>query len=166
MINTLEGIVKKLNLLPHPEGGYYRETYRADPFSVPPKELGIDKERNLSTAIYFLLTKGNFSAFHRIKQDEVWHHYLGDAIAIHCISPEGAYEKLLLGKEFENGELPQHVVTGGTWFASETLGEYSLAGCTVAPGFDFADFEMAERTILLSYYSEHRDVITALTRNT
>ncbi|MEM8896334.1 MAG: cupin domain-containing protein [Bacteroidota bacterium] len=160
----IEKVVSELGLIPHPEGGYYRETYRSNQFSIPPEELGIDAARNLSTAIYFLLTKGNFSAFHRIKQDEVWHHYLGDAIAIHCISPEGEYEKLLLGKKFENGELPQHVVKGGAWFASETLGEYSLAGCTVAPGFDFADFEMAERSFLQDKYSDHESIIVKMTR--
>lgn len=160
----IERIVKELDLVAHPEGGFYRETFRSDQSSVPPEQLGISTERNLSTAIYFLLTKGNFSAFHRIKQDEVWHHYLGDAIAIHCISPEGDYEKLLLGKDFENGELPQHVVQGGTWFASETLGDYSLAGCTVAPGFDFADFEMAKRSFLLDKYSEHESIIEKMTR--
>ena len=98
-------IVEELELSPHPEGGFYRETYRSNYSSVPPQELGIEVERNLSTAIYFLMTQGNFSAFLRIKQDEFWHHYLGESIAIHCISPEGAYQKLLLGKNFENGIL-------------------------------------------------------------
>ncbi|MGB6037446.1 MAG: cupin domain-containing protein [Cryomorphaceae bacterium] len=161
---SIQDLADHLDLLPHPEGGYYKETYRSDLSQLPPETLGIGAERNLSTAIYFLLTKGNFSAFHRIKQDELWHHYLGDAIAVHTISPEGAYAKLLLGKNLANGEFPQHMVKGGTWFASESLGEYSLAGCTVAPGFDFADFELPPQEELLKQFPQHREVVLRLTR--
>lgn len=160
----LQDLVDQLDLLPHPEGGYYKESYRSKLAHLPPSELNIAEPRNISTAIYFLLTKGNFSAFHRIKQDELWHHYLGDAIAVHTISPEGKYAKLLLGKNFTIGEFPQHLVKGGTWFASESLGEYSLAGCTVAPGFDFADFEMPDQADLLKLFPKHEDVIRRLTR--
>jgi predicted cupin superfamily sugar epimerase len=163
-IDSIQDLVDRLDLLPHPEGGFYKETYRSDLSQIPPDALKIGEQRNLSTAIYFLLTKGNFSAFHRIKQDELWHHYIGDPIAVHIISPEGKYAKLLLGKDLEKGELPQHMVKGGTWFASETLGEYSLAGCTVAPGFDFADFEMAQREDLANHFPVHREIIGLFTR--
>ncbi|MFT6996410.1 MAG: putative cupin superfamily sugar epimerase [Cryomorphaceae bacterium] len=162
--NSIQDLVDRLDLLPHPEGGYYKETYRSDLAQLPPNALGIKVERNLSTAIYFLLTKGSFSAFHRIKQDELWHHYLGDPIAVHTISPEGEYAKLLLGKDLAKGEFPQHMVKGGTWFASESLGEYSLAGCTVAPGFDFADFELPPRKLLLDRFPQHSEIILRLTR--
>ena len=87
-IQSIQELVDQLELLPHPEGGYYKETYRSDLNHLPPEALGIREERSISTAIYFLLTGGNFSAFHRIKQDELWHHYLGDSIAVHTISPE------------------------------------------------------------------------------
>jgi predicted cupin superfamily sugar epimerase len=109
---TVSILVDRLDLLPHPEGGYYKETYRSDLAQLPPNALGIKVERNLSSAIYFLLTKGSFLAFHRIKQDELWHHYLGDPIAVHTISPEGAYHKLLLGENLEKGEFPQHMAKG------------------------------------------------------
>ncbi|MCZ4407279.1 cupin domain-containing protein [Cryomorphaceae bacterium 1068] len=164
MPQSIQDLVNQLHLLPHPEGGYYRETYRSDLSHLPPNALGIEEERNISTAIYFLLTGGNFSAFHRIKQDELWHHYMGDAIAVHTISPEGEYQKLLLGKDLAKGELPQHLVKGGTWFASESLGEYSLAGCTVAPGFDFADFELPPQEELLDLFPQHCSEIERLTR--
>jgi predicted cupin superfamily sugar epimerase len=163
-MHSIQDLVDRLDLLPHPEGGYYKETYRSDLSQLPPGALAIKEKRNLSTAIYFLLTKGNFSAFHRIKQDELWHHYMGHAIAVHTISPEGKYYKLLLGKDLAKGELPQHVVKGGTWFASESLGDYSLAGCTVAPGFDFSDFELPPRDLLLELFPQHREVILSLTR--
>lgn len=160
----MEQLIEKLGLQSHPEGGFFRETYRSSEKQVPPDSLGIEADRNLSTAIYFMLTKGNFSAFHRIKQDEVWHHYLGGTIVIHSISPEGEYQKFSLGKDLEKGEKPQYVVPAGHWFASETLDDYALAGCTVAPGFDFADFEMAERSQLLTLFPQHEEVIQRLTR--
>jgi predicted cupin superfamily sugar epimerase len=161
---STQDLVDRLDLLPHPEGGYYRETYRSDFSHLPPNSFGIKEKRSISTAIYFLLTQGNFSAFHRIKQDELWHHYMGDAVAVHTISPEGEYHKLLLGKDLGEGEFPQHMVKGGTWFASETLGVYSLAGCTVAPGFDFADFELPKRESLLDLFPHLTEEITGLTR--
>lgn len=164
MNKTVNALVEQLQLLPHPEGGFYRETYRSSISRVPHAEFSIAEKRNTSTAIYFLLTKGNFSAFHRIKQDELWHHYLGDAVAIHTISPEGVYAKLLLGKDLNRNEFPQHIVKGGFWFASETIGEFALAGCTVAPGFDFADFDLPSRSKMLDLFPEHSEVISRLTR--
>jgi len=164
MSQSVQDLVNQLDLLPHPEGGYYKETYRSNLSHLPPAELEITDPRSISTAIYFLLTKGNFSAFHRIKQDELWHHYMGAAIAVHTISPKGEYHKLLLGSDLAKGEFPQHLVKGGTWFASESLGDYSLAGCTVAPGFDFADFELPPQKELLDLFPEHRNEIVRLTR--
>lgn len=162
--SEIEKLISILDLKPHPEGGFFKETYRSRENHKPPESLRIEGDRSISTAIYFMLRKGNFSAFHRIKQDEVWHHYLGGTIVIHSISPEGKYRKFGLGKNLEEGEKPQHVVPGGYWFASETLDEYALAGCTVAPGFDFADFEMAERGELILAFPEHEREILRLTR--
>lgn len=153
-------IVQKLNMLPHPEGGYYREVYRA--MDECPTTQG---RRSASTAIYFLLEQGNFSAFHRIKSDELWHHYEGVALEIYVIGADGELEIMKLGKDFSKGEEPLRIVRKGLWFASRVLEEgYALVGCTVAPGFDFSDFELASRQELLSLYPKHKKIIEELTR--
>ena len=158
-----EDWIKKLNLIPHPEGGYYKETYRS---SVSEEFNGFEGKRNACTSIYFMLTKGNFSAFHKIKSDEMWHFYDGDSISIFVLTVEGEIEEIKLGLNFENGETPQAVVPAGAWFASRVsgVGEFALVGCTVAPGFDFQDFELANRQELLSQYPKHAELITELTR--
>jgi predicted cupin superfamily sugar epimerase len=161
---TIDELVKQLGLLPHPEGGFYAETYRSTTgFSQSGDRQGY---RSYSTAIYFLLTKGNFSALHRIKSDEVWHFYLGDPVHVHSISPEGDYHCIALGNHFTKGEVPQYVVPAGWWFGSESVGEigYSLVGCTVAPGFDFADFELAEKEKLIGKFPSQKSIIEKLTR--
>lgn len=152
-----------LDLEPHPEGGYFKETYRSDILEKFDSHNGV---RNVSTGIYFLLTKGNFSAFHRIKSDEMWHHYDGSAIEIFWITEEGKINTITLGKDMEDYQVPQAVIPANAWFASrvEEGGEYALAGCTVAPGFDFQDFEMADRVDLLQKYPNYREIIRALTR--
>jgi predicted cupin superfamily sugar epimerase len=157
--------VDKLQLTAHPEGGYYRELYRSveildncclgDTFSG---------NRNLSTAIYYLLTKGDFSAFHRIKSDEIWHFYAGDSLQLHIIHPDGKYETKIVGnKPFTNLE-PSVVVPKACWFAAIPLGEYALVGCTVAPGFAFEDFELAERQALKKLFPQYSELIESLTR--
>lgn len=153
--------------MPHPEGGYFKETYRseisADVKALPQK---FKSSRNFCTAIYFLLTSDNFSVFHRIKQDEIWHFYCGSPISLHVLSKDGSYKKHLIGQNLEKGEVPQFVVKAGDWFASEVQvpNSYALAGCTVSPGFDFADFEMVERKELLQKYPLHDKIISRLTR--
>ncbi len=168
MERRIEKIVQKLDMKPHPEGGFFKETYRSK--GVVPKEALSDEfgaQRNFCTAIYFLLTADNFSAFHRIKQDEIWHFYEGNAIDIHVIDVHGVYEKHVVGMDIDNGEFPQLVVPAGAWFASGLSKQngYALVGCTVAPGFDFADFELAERKDLIQQFPKHKDVITKFTRN-
>lgn len=150
---------------PHPEGGWYKETYRSE--GVVSKPLGFDGERSYSTAIYFLLTKDNFSAFHRIKSDEMWHFYDGDGLVIHELRTDGSYIKHQLGLGLEEGEQPQLVIAANSWFASEVKegGTWCLVGCTVSPGFDFNDFEMANRSQLLEEYPNHSNVISRLTRS-
>ncbi|MFT4544540.1 MAG: putative cupin superfamily sugar epimerase [Bacteroidia bacterium] len=158
--------IDQLQMLRHPEGGWYKETYRAKG-SIPSSELeNIDGDRNYSTAIYFLLTEDNFSAFHRIKSDEMWHFYDGDGLSIHEISETGSYIKHQLGLDLEGIEEPQLVVKCNSWFATEVKegGSWCLVGCTVSPGFDFEDFEMPRRKLLLEQYPDHSDVITKLTR--
>lgn len=165
-MDTIKDIVRQLGLQPHPEGGFYRETYRS-PDEVQPIYLGHKGKRNCSTCIYFLLTSDSFSAFHRIKQDEIWHFYKGSPVGIHMISKDGLYSMIRLGNNFDKGEIPQFVVPNGTWFASEVIDEngFALTGCTVSPGFDFADFEMGNRQKLIDAYPHAAEIIRRLTRD-
>ena len=160
--------IRKLQLEPHPEGGYFRQTYRANLVlakeSLPREFTGA---RAVSTAIYFLLEGENFSAFHRLLSDELWHFYVGSALVVHVIDEQGRYSEILLGSDPDRGEALQAVVKAGCWFASEVKDRksFALVGCTVAPGFEFADFEMAKREELVKDYPQHRRVIDRLTRN-
>ncbi len=159
---TAEYYADKLQMLPHPEGGWYKETYRAAETvasSALPTRFG--GERNFSTAIFFLLTGKTFSAFHRIKSDEVWHFYAGSCLNIYVIDSRGQLRTIKLGNNPERGEEFQAVVKAGSWFASQPEQEdtFSLVGCTVAPGFDFKDFELANREELVSLFPEHRALI-------
>lgn len=161
----IDQIIKQYSLKPHPEGGYYAETYRSKELiaskSLPERFSG---DRTFATAIYFLLVKDSFSAFHRIKSDECWHFYDGDALHVHVLHTDGSYELICMGKNGLKGEVFQAVVPAGAWFASETTGAYSFVGCTVAPGFDFDDFEMAHFQTLQSQYPEQEKLIKRLCR--
>lgn len=161
-------IIKKLNLKEHPEGGYFSETYRSSEI-ISNQNLGkaYVGERNYSTCIYFMLTSEKFSAFHKINQDEIWHYYKGVPLKLHIISREGNYSYIMIGNSFENNEVPQYVVKGGDWFAAEVLENngYTLVGCTVSPGFDFADFVLPKRNEMIDLYPEHKDIITKLTHS-
>ncbi|WP_374759373.1 cupin domain-containing protein [Dyadobacter fanqingshengii] len=160
--------IEKYALSAHPEGGYYAETYRASenvPQQVLPARFSGD--RSFSTGIYFLLETHNFSAFHRIKSDEMWHFYAGEALEIFVIDAEQRDMQIIkLGNNPENGEMFQAVVPAGAWFASRPAqgSTYALVGCTVAPGFDFADFEMADREALQMQFPEFEQIIQELTR--
>jgi uncharacterized protein len=164
-MHNIQSLIDHLQLQPHPEGGYFRETYRSTGI-IDGKELSLDSDRNFSTAIYFMLTSDNFSAFHRIKSDEVWHFYAGAPLYVHVIDQLGVYHRHQAGINIEKGEVPQLVVKAGDWFGSSvaTKDSFSLVGCTVAPGFDFRDFEMAERDKLLREFPEHKEIIIELTR--
>jgi predicted cupin superfamily sugar epimerase len=163
--SKIKGYVDRLSLQTHPEGGYYARTYestiRVPEYSLPDRFTG---DRLISTAIYFLLEGNQFSAFHRIKSDELWHYYDGCGLCIYVIHPDGRGEQLWLGKDIDNGFSFQHVVPAGSWFASKPVKEddFTLCGCTVAPGFDFADFEMADKNSLLKNYPQHKKWIDAL----
>lgn len=159
--------ITNLQLEKHPEGGYYRRTYESKE-TIPQTALpdGYNGKRFLGTAIYFLLDGHDFSAFHKLKQDEMWHFYEGSPIHIHTIDANGNYKLVKLGRDIENGECLQYVVPGKTYFASEIVDKdhYALVGCTVIPGFDFEDFEMPPRKELIAKYPEHEQLITRLTR--
>jgi len=160
--------IKKLRLEPHPEGGFYRQTYKADQVlpreALPPTFTG---PRVVSTAIYFLLEGKSFSAFHRLRSDELWHFYTGAPVLVHVIGESGEYSKILLGSDPDAGEQLQAVVKAGRWFASHVKDgkSFALVGCTVAPGFDFEDFELAKREELTRHYPQHRELIEKLTRD-
>ncbi|MDP2599496.1 MAG: cupin domain-containing protein [Deltaproteobacteria bacterium] len=163
---TAEDLVKILDLKPHPEGGFFKETYRDEgkivQKALPEKFKG---DRHFSTAIYFLLPEGTKSSFHRIQSDEVWHFYLGGSLTIVQIAPDGKMEKITLGSDVKKGEKLQYVVPAGYWFGAypNSGSSYSFVGCTVSPGFDFADFEMGKREELLKQYPNARQEIELLT---
>ncbi len=148
--------IDKLNLKPHPEGGFYKETYR----SIE----SINGNRSLMTSIYFLLTSDNVSHFHRIKSDEHWFYHAGDSLTVHLLNEHG-HVKLKLGPILENGEEFHHVVPKNTIFGSsvEEEGGFSLVSCVVAPGFDFEDFELLNSTELLRHFPDEKEIITKLT---
>lgn len=164
---TVETLVKELDLLPHPEGGYYKETYRSEG-KIPQSYLSPDfnGDRNMATGIYFLIEKGNFSALHKIKSDETWHFYYGDALEVIEINEQGILTITKIGSHLLQGETFQYTVKANTWFGSRVgeNGIFSLVGCTVYPGFDFNDFELASRHLLIQLFPQHTNIITELTR--
>jgi predicted cupin superfamily sugar epimerase len=163
---SIDKLVIDLNLTPHPEGGFYREIFRSEGIFPVSDDSAFPSGRNYSTAIYFLLTDGNFSALHRIRSDETWHYYNGDPTLVVEITPEGKLIQTVLGPYIDQGQVFQYTVKAGHWFGSMVAnnGTYSLTGCTVAPGFDFRDFEMADRHQITKEFIEHADLIRRFTR--
>jgi len=163
MTLTAATLIETLGLKPHPEGGHFVETFRAPAL---PLELPGRGSRAASTAIYFLLEGGQFSAFHRVRSDELWHHYLGDPVEVHTLDESTGHEVVRLGPNVMTGERPQAVVPADVLQAARVIGKgFSLCGCTVAPGFDYADWELVERSALLARFPEHERLIASLTRN-
>jgi predicted cupin superfamily sugar epimerase len=163
-----EAWINSLKLLPHPEGGYYREIYRSD---VIVEKSGLPSSfngsRSAGTSIYYLLKSGQRSLLHILKSDEIWHYYDGSAIVLSMIHNDGSYEEKLLGKNINEGEMPQIIIRGGIWFGAYPKDDnsYSLAGCTVTPGFDFEDFQLAERKKMLAKFPELESIIERLTKD-
>lgn len=160
-------LIKQLGLKSHPEGGYYKETYKSsEQIAAAALPEQFRSPRHFSTCIYFLMTSKSFSAFHRIQQDEIWHFYDGSPISLHILSPDGHYANHRIGRDIPAGELPQVVVSAGHWFAAEVIEEnsFSLVGCTVAPGFSFEDFELGTRTDLTRRFPDFAELIGRLTR--
>jgi predicted cupin superfamily sugar epimerase len=160
--------IDKLQLTSHVEGGAFREVYRSE-LVIPRQALPLffQGDRHAATHIYFLLRKGQFSAFHRIASDEGWHFYAGDSLLVYEITHNGRLITHHLGGDPEKRTTFFSVVSAGSWFASALAdgGEYGLVGCTVAPGFDFADFELADRETLAAQYPEHAELIHKFTRS-
>ena len=166
---TASDYITSLHMQPHPEGGYYAQTYAAGeliPRAALPGRFGGD--RPFSTAIYFLLENHNRSALHRIQSDEVWHFYAGGSLNVYVIDlASGTLSVIRLGNRPDRGEVFQAVVRAGCWFGAKPVGEpnvpaFSLVGCTVAPGFDFNDFELADSGTLLAQFPQHEAVIKRL----
>ena len=156
---SVEALRALLGLVPHPiEGGYFVETYRSAD--------RLPGGRAVSTAIYYLLTSHTFSAMHRLASDEVFHFYLGDAVEMLQLWPDGSHRLVLIGTALAVGERPQVVVPSGVWQGARLRpgGRFALLGATVAPGFDYADYEPASRPALLSSHPAAHAMITALTR--
>jgi uncharacterized protein len=167
-MTSAKDYIDALNLLPHPEGGWYRETYRAGetlPQNVLPKRF--TGPRSFATAIYFLLNSESFSALHRIQSDELWHFYAGSPLTVHQIDADGNDHALTLGPNVGAGESFQALVPAGCWFGAtvDMPESFALVGCTVAPGFDFADFELGKRAALIRRYPAQQQLIERLTRS-
>jgi predicted cupin superfamily sugar epimerase len=159
-------LIEMLELEEHPEGGFYRETFRSSLELRGLPWLDPKAQRSASTAIYFLLPAGTFSAFHRVMADEIWHHYDGDPLELHTLSPQSGHRVVRLGRDLAAGERPQHVVPAGVYQAAAPVGDrFTLCGCTVAPGFDFADFVMPRRADLSAELPDNLAVIERFTRD-
>jgi predicted cupin superfamily sugar epimerase len=160
-------IIEKYQLQPHPEGGFYTETYRSSGL-IPKAALptNFTGERYFSTAILFLLNENDISALHRLKQDEVWHFYLGGPLRLVMISPDGKFSETMLGQNLASDYAVQAVIPAGYWFGAKPIegAVFSFTGCTVAPGFDFADFELAKRSEMLSLFPDLEPIIMEFTR--
>ena len=176
-----EYVINKLNLIKLVEGGYYRETYRSNQHILInihdgkyPQDIvyGSKTEnesaniRSIFTLIYYLLDGNQFSAFHKVKYDEIWHFYKGSSVSLYILTDGGKLLNVQLGNDLNRNENIQYVIKGNTWFAAENndKSSYSLIGCSVSPGFDFRDFELGERNKLKKLFPCHEELINRLTR--
>lgn len=164
---TAEQIRDLLKMQLHPiEGGYFAETYRSLE-TIPRSVLkAYPGDRPFSTAIYYLLTPDTFSAMHRVRGDEMFHFYLGDPVEMLQLKLDGSGEVIVLGQDLAEGMHLQHIVPGGMWQGSRVRkgGKYALLGTTMAPGFEYEDYETGERQALIARYPQHSELITLLTR--
>lgn len=165
---NVEDIKARLGLIPHPEeGGYFVETYRntEDTSGLPSR---YDGPRCFGTAIYYLLTPETFSALHRLKSDEIFHFYMGDPIEMLHLYQDGHGEKAVLGVDLEAGQRPQVVVPQGCWQGARLKdgGTFALMGCTVAPGFEFKDYDHGDQDALTAAYPDFHEEISRLSQET
>ncbi|WP_147535725.1 cupin domain-containing protein [Bacillus marasmi] len=158
-LQNAEYYIKHLNLVPHPEGGFYQSTVSSE------IEINVSgKQRKLYTSIYFLLRSEDISHLHRLRSDELWYYHGGSSLTVHVIDANGKYEEYKLGLNLEAGEVPQVLVPKNSIFGSSVMNKdtFSLVGCMVAPGFDFEDFELFDQEELLATYPEHEEIINKL----
>lgn len=165
---NIEKLIKKLNLVPHPnEGGYFVETYRSEENifkkNLPARYNG---DRALGTAIYYLLTEKTFSEIHKLKSDEIFHFYLGDTVEMINLFPDGKVKKIILGQDLFNGMEFQVIVPKMVWQGARLVdgGSFALLGTTVSPGFDYNDYESGDRAELIKIYPDYEDLIIKLTK--
>ena len=156
-MKTAEYYIEKLEMLPHVEDGYFKESFLSESL--------YNTDKKLWSSIYFLLRTGEVSHFHRLKSDELWYYHAGESLTIYMITPEGNLITKQLGLNIENGESPQVLVPKGCIFGSAMNNDgFSLVGCMVSPAFEYKDFELFNRDELLSLYPEHQSIINKLTR--
>ncbi|MGB3290285.1 MAG: cupin domain-containing protein [Burkholderiaceae bacterium] len=162
MDSQVQRLIRQFGLSPHPEGGHYAETYRSGERVV---RGASGTQRSASTAIYYLLHDGAYSAWHRIASDEVWHFYAGHPLDVHVLMPDGEALTHRLGNALQSPDASfQAVVPAGCWFAAELAdpASYAFVGCTVAPGFEFSEFELADADALLAAYPRHASLVQRL----
>jgi len=163
---TAQDLIQKLELKRHPEGGFYKEIYRSSEMlnaeMLPDRYQG---NRCFGTSIYFLLRSQDISRLHRLQSDEIWHFYTGSSVTLHLLDAKRGYQTKSLGRDLESGEQFQICVPNQTWFGAtvETEDSYALVSCTMAPGFEFADFELADRKTLLDSFPNNQRIIEKLT---
>ena len=159
--------IDKLQLKVHPEGGYFSEVYRSEELiKVNHLSERYNSSRSFSTSIYYMLEGNQFSSFHRLKSDELWHFYDGTALTIIVINEKGLLDKIRLGNDLNKSETFQTVIKKNSWFAAELIDKnsFALIGCTVSPGFDFDDFELGNRNDLVKEFPQYEEVIVKFTR--
>ncbi len=158
-------LIELLELVPHPEGGYFREIYKSGiTFSESTKQF--ENNQNLSTSIYFMLKETQVSLFHRLKSDEIWYFHFGSPLRVYFINQQGNLTVHLLGLDIKNGQKPQLIIPAGTIFGAEVIDKklYTLLGCMVSPGFSYSDFKLFKRDELMARYPEYSEVICKLTK--
>ena len=168
MNDTVQILINRLNLEKHPEGGYYAEYYRsAEKINKEHLPSRFGGSRVFSTGIYFLLTKNDFSSFHRLKADEIWHFYSGSPLILYEINIDGNLEKTILSNDINKNSQFAKDVKVGNWLAAEVIDKdsYSLVGCTLSPGFEFEDLELAKRNDLIKLFPQHKKIIQEFTHS-
>lgn len=165
-VHDVNNIIQTLELIPHPEGGYFREVYRAEEninqAMLPPRYNG---NRSFLTSIYYLLKNDDISRFHILLSDEIWYFHTGSTVIMHQIDLDGNYSRHLLGQNYSAEEMPHILVKKNTWFGAEIKNKdsFALVSCAIAPGFEFSDFKLADRNELITKYPQHIDLIIKLT---
>ena len=166
--NESNKLIQLLNLQPHPEGGFYSRTYESNDYITSTDISRYQGEvRRACTSIYYLLNGNDFSAWHRLHSDEVWHYYKGSTVTIYMINDKGVLTRQKLGDPTQEPDAVfQYCIPANTWFAADIIDKSSfcLVGCTVSPGFEFDDFTLAKRDKLIEQFPEHNHIITTFTR--